>query len=460
MKRLLNSGVLICLAFVLQLCTEEETPPLEKIQFTLEISTPDLPGGRSSSLRDVQSALITLENSKAEMIMNKQVVKIYRYGDSHVTEALALYPGNYSIKEFMLVDGNQTVLYATPLKNSNLAHTVNRPLPIDFHVSKNDVTFLNIQVTSTQTKKPEDFGYAAFGLKVALAFQLSAFVADSNKVDLTGAYMEIKKGDDLVYAKNLDPKVNQIIFEGDENETYVLTVEKPKYGTYSKEFTYTELQAELNNKPLNIHFTPALILGADISYYDKVFSINIKSSSSLTVDWGDGSRDNAQGILSHEYENEGAYEITITGDLTKVTELSAADYTAFITQIDLSRVINLTAISFSSMEVPSEIDLTHNTQLRLIDFNDLTTINLLKLPETHEIHFIRLDGVTLDQNNIDAIIENIHFNSIWKPIYGGTFSLRLYPESSEMVGPPSEYSMSLLSELKNGFEWRIEPDID
>ena len=62
----------------------------------------------------------------------------------------------------MLTDSSGNITWATPLEGSRLAHLVNNPLPIAFHVTAETTTTLHPQVVRIGSHHPSDFGYVNF----------------------------------------------------------------------------------------------------------------------------------------------------------------------------------------------------------------------------------------------------------------------------------------------------------
>jgi hypothetical protein len=264
---LVRAALLLLVVCVCVRCSSEDEQVAKKdtIPFSFTLSSEMVnDGGRVAGLNDVVAALITLTNTTGDqIILDKKEVKIYQYGGAYVTESVPLKPARYNVTEFMLIDADQNVIYATPVKGSLLAKDVTKPLPINFVVSKDAVKDIEMQVVSADGVAPGNFGYAAFGIKLMMSFQLSTVLADNGSVGLTDALLTIREAGELrhpawvVHTQPLEAKTNKVLFSGDDEKLYTLDISKEGYGTYTRNFTFQELQNELAGQPLVITFTPS-----------------------------------------------------------------------------------------------------------------------------------------------------------------------------------------------------------
>jgi hypothetical protein len=116
----------------------------------------------NSSPDGVTAALITVVDSDGNLILEKEQLEFYRFGEAYVTTSVSLEVGNYQLTEFFLVDSTGSVLWATPVEGSPLASLVNDPVPIDFMIDANRTTHVIPEVVWVGSHNPSDFGYVDF----------------------------------------------------------------------------------------------------------------------------------------------------------------------------------------------------------------------------------------------------------------------------------------------------------
>jgi hypothetical protein len=76
------------------------------------------------------------------------------------------------LTEFMLLNSDGMVMWATPKVGSPLAHLVRNPLPVHFAISSEQTTSLDVQVIRVGNYNPDDFGYVNFNIGFVDAFCL------------------------------------------------------------------------------------------------------------------------------------------------------------------------------------------------------------------------------------------------------------------------------------------------
>jgi uncharacterized protein (TIGR02145 family) len=192
------------------------------------------------------SIVITIADSKGKVAIESKKIALFNMNGSYISESLSLVIGNYNITKFMVLNDSDSVIYATPLKGSNLAYLVTTPLPIAFNISKNNVTKVVPEVLSVGSFKPEDFGYYSFSFDVVKTFDFLVTVMVYNfsikNWELTAANIIIKTSDSTIaYNDTLEAITNQITLR-DNSINYTLQVSKVGYQTYTAIFTSNELK--------------------------------------------------------------------------------------------------------------------------------------------------------------------------------------------------------------------------
>ncbi|WP_114747700.1 receptor L domain-containing protein [Pleomorphovibrio marinus] len=147
-------------------CREEEIPEFKLGSMTFEVS-PKNAGSAQLRERDVSLSLVTslvigIKNSSqvSEFIV-QDTIMVEWWGDAMVVPHLELAPGNYEIDHFLLLDGEDNVVFATPRKGSATVKRVDMPLPIPFQIGNGENKSMTMEVISSIGLSPEDLGLSA-----------------------------------------------------------------------------------------------------------------------------------------------------------------------------------------------------------------------------------------------------------------------------------------------------------
>lgn len=198
--------------------------------------------------------LISLENESQEKIFINEEIQLYKFGESYISTVIPLTVGVYTLSEFMVMDDNNNVLYATPKEGSNKEYLVSDPLNIDYTISKDEVKTIAPEVISTKNNTPEDFGYSTFGFNIVetIDFLTAIFVYDkySESLELTSAEILIESEDSSIYNGNLSTNTNLITVSADYQE-YLITISKPGYLDFSTTLSKDSL-INCFNTPLTV----------------------------------------------------------------------------------------------------------------------------------------------------------------------------------------------------------------
>jgi len=216
------------------------------IQFGLSVSQRQSMQKSVSTIEVPVSIVITIADSKGKVAIESKKIALINMNGSYISESLSLVIGNYNITKFLVLNNFDSVIYAAPLKGSNLAYLVTTPLPISFNISKNNVTKVVPEVLSGKSFRPEDFGYYSFSFDVVKAFDFLTTVMVYNfsvkNWELTTANIIIKAVDSTIaYSGTLAAITNQITLR-DNSMKYILRVSKVGYLTYTAIFTTDELK--------------------------------------------------------------------------------------------------------------------------------------------------------------------------------------------------------------------------
>lgn len=173
----------------------------------------------------LSQVIISLETPSGEMILTSEKVDISKFGEGYVSSPVILPVGSYEITEFLVVNTNNEVVYATPISGSALAGLVSSPLPVDFMVLPNEVSEVSLEVIATNSYDPEDLGYSSFNFWVVPTRDILVSVLSQ---DAERAYSFAKSeltaygGSDSLYTISLGDSINLITLPT-EYDTFDLT---------------------------------------------------------------------------------------------------------------------------------------------------------------------------------------------------------------------------------------------
>jgi hypothetical protein len=244
-------------------CKQEEKILIEK-EVTFSITNPaqrGSTGGRITEAAVPKSVLVTIKGSDGRTVVEHKELTLYKFGENFLSLPLTLKTtgaSKYSLTEFMVVNADNKVSYATPKEGSKLAHLVADPLDIEFAVMKDEITTVTPEVLAVdETTHADDFGYGQFGFKVVktISAVFSAFIKGASNFELTTAHLKIHGLRDTtstdttslwVYDTDLEAKAN--IVQLKEAAWYRVTSTKQGYASW------TRTLAVKNNDKIEILF--------------------------------------------------------------------------------------------------------------------------------------------------------------------------------------------------------------
>lgn len=156
-------------------CNKTEENLTGSIDFGMNPLVEETLKSLSSGHHDVVAALVTIRNENGELVYDKEYLEFYMFGDAFVTKSLKLEVGKYWLKEFLLLNEEGEVTWATPLEGSPLAPLVDDPLPIEFRVIEDETTHVHPQVVRIGNHNPDDFGYVNFNVSFVERFCLAVY---------------------------------------------------------------------------------------------------------------------------------------------------------------------------------------------------------------------------------------------------------------------------------------------
>lgn len=166
-KSILITATLVTMVLTWPSCKQVEEEG--SIQFGLELSEDSALKSTSSDQstaldQRISAALVTIKDRNGKLIFDKEYLQVFKFGEQFTTRTLKIPVGNFQLTEFMLIDSSGTVLWATPVEGSKLAHLVREPLPVPIEVSADHTTSVYLQVVSVGDHPPADFGYVNFNI--------------------------------------------------------------------------------------------------------------------------------------------------------------------------------------------------------------------------------------------------------------------------------------------------------
>jgi hypothetical protein len=385
------------------------------------------------------SVLLSLKQAGGTAILNDIKVGVTAQGSELVTDAMELLPGTYIINDVLVLDDEDNILYASPVKRSALAGMRS------FSLSASARMEVQVDVVSAHQ-----------------SFRVSL---NAGGTSVTGAYAFILDGTDTLATQWLDEAVNTIQFSGDQHSTYELVVVKDGYGKYTRDFEMKDLKKDLGNNPLEISLTPALTFRFHTLPTRFRYSLAILfpagTTGNITVDWGDGTVEPyafEHNEIGHVYKTKGDYFLSITGDVANIIEVFYYynDEVTSVSAMNFEHLSDLEFLAIGWAHVPAVIDLSHNTKIEAIDFSDLLELNDLILPASHFIRYFNLSGDNgVSASEISDMIHSIYVHASQQGTMNGL--LNLTDETGSIAGPPSPEAMEELRQLRDVYGWRIEP---
>ncbi len=448
---------MVALPMLLQSCNDQEEPALAaKVQFTFSPAAAD--GGRiASNFTDVHALRLSLQKTNGEIVFTMKDIELIHFGDALITEPVELAGGVvYKITDFLLVDSDGDVLYATPQKVSPLGNYVTQGLPHYFTVAKNAVANVEMGVIDVAHRKPEDFGYASFNIREFLAFQLSAQIFQSGQFKLTDGKAYILDGTTTVATIPLGARVNNISFKGDASKTYTIKVVKDTYTTFTRDFVYDDLLQELDGKPLKA------VLNATMTFTTSVFHyyMSIEGTTDLTVDWGDGTIQTGPGEFGsyeHDYADTVPHNVVITGALEQITYYYSYYGDGALDSLNVVHLVNLEEMRIGLGLGPAVIDLTNNPKIKHVDVTGLRELHQLLLPSDHHIRHLAISGPNgMSITHINELIDDIYEKAVLYNITEGRFEATdLWYQPTGPLGPPSPDRIAKLEDLRDNYLWSL-----
>ena len=202
---------------------------------------------QESELTDARALVVTVKDDQGNIIYDQEQIEVFNFSGTMVGAPLSLNPGHYQLTEFLVLDEQGAVIFATPIEGSAYDHLVNDPLPIDFAVTTDETTTVVPEVISTEEFTPDDFGYVSFRFTLVehFNFLIAAFAFDdvSQTIQLTTATLTVfdQASGNQLYTTELGANTNSIAIR--DGFDYRLLIEKSGYQSVEINYANSELKA-------------------------------------------------------------------------------------------------------------------------------------------------------------------------------------------------------------------------
>jgi hypothetical protein len=187
----------------------------------------------------------------------------------------------------------------------------------------------------------------------------------------------------------------------------------------------------------------------------------------VSINWGDGTiqkitlTEEGTGF-SHQYQRFKNYTINVSGDIKNITAFDTVFPDIKFNSIHFGGLVNLRSVAINLSEYsPETINLSRNRMLESVYFIGCYRTKDILLPTTNAIKSIYISGENqLSTAVVDRIVSRV-YDSVKKSPRSGSFELKqLWDQedySTEMVGPPSSYTLNKLRTLRDTYGWHVSP---
>lgn len=457
-------NILFAVAFgslLLAGCNEDNVTS-DEVQLSLKINNNS---GRPADLSEAK-LMVSLETSDGTPIHTLKEISFEQTSDGVITTALDLAPGDYVVRELAVTNREDEVLYTIPGPGSTAENMVSKPMGFHFVVPSGGATEVMADVVAVEGYKPADLGLASFNLRNS--FQIE--VMDEISQEPVPAKAFVLEGTDTVARFDLVGGRNRLAFGGDLSKKYILVVTNGG-STFTREITLAELMSHYFLAPLKVLLKGTFTMTTNGAATDVSLPVSFYiggTEGQILINWGDGTLENYsldteyEFEVAHTYADQQDYTIVISGDIDKINYFYSFYGSSVFKSINFKSLKNLVEIRYGLTNCPAVIDLSNNSKLQFAMLPHLADMKQLKLPKSHEITFLEIDGVNrLNTAAVDEIIANVHRNSVRKNLHNGLFGLRDYWAQDEgdltMVGPPSPVAVGQLQTLRESYGWTINP---
>jgi hypothetical protein len=201
------------------------------------------------------------------------------------------------------------------------------------------------------------------------------------------------------------------------------------------------------------------------------------AGSKIAINWGDGTIDKITlapyspypepPYIEHQYSRVKNYTIKVDGDIKNIEYIKIGDFgPPEVNNIYLSGLTGLKRLELSYVTGSlAEINLSHNKLLEILLLEEMPGLRNIIMPATTNLISVQIMITPqLSTAAIDRVIGRVYESVVSNP-RSGYFDLNKEgwwdnPDRTEMVGPPSSYSITKLKRLRAIYGWEVYPDPD
>lgn len=437
MKTINKIGSLLMVALVcLYGCQDNEGNPDELIPGEVQFSLSDPDSGDrgnasgAEAYEDARALIVTITDDQGNVVYDQEQIELFNFSGTLVGEPLSLNPGNYQLTEFLVLDDQGVVIYATPIEGSQYAHLVNDPLPIDFTVTADETSQVVPEVIDVEEFTPDAFGYSTFRFTIVehFSFLVTAFIYDEVAQDLALATAQLtiyEQGtQNTLYNGQLGDSINAIAVE--DGFDYRLVVEKAGYTAVDNDYTNAELKVFAAD-PLEVVLQiPGTLPSNSFVESGQTFSTEGTDVASRDMD-GDGDIDffitRSNGQPSEVWLNDGS------GNYSDSGQAIGSDNSSHVALGDLDGDGDLDALVVN-----------YSNQANTVWWNDgaANFSNSGQMLGNNASLYVVLGDIDGD-GDLDAVVGNEAStpNTVWLNDGSGTFT------SGQNLGTTAAYGLSL-----------------
>jgi len=247
-------AMLLAMIVLFSSCRQDDEPASAtsgSIQFGF--SAADISKGGRIQTGDVASVLVTVTDTHGQVVANNKQLTLYAFGDGYLSEPIALTTGQYKLSGFVVLNNSNNAVYAAPVRGSALDYLVTTPLPIDFPVTKDIVSNVNVEVIAVDGNSAKDFGYTTFSFDIIDTFTFNMAVIAQDKSALTDGRIVITSGTTTVYDKTSVAGITTRVQVRNGYTSYAVNVTKDGYLPYSQIFTAEKLKHYITDSVLTVN---------------------------------------------------------------------------------------------------------------------------------------------------------------------------------------------------------------